>query len=152
MTIQSFEDIQAWQAARELTRMVYAACREGRFARDVRLVSQIQSAAVSAMSNIAEGFDGASDPDFSRFLVYARRSATEVQSQLYVALDAGYLDQAVFKRLYDKATDVKKLINGFLRYLRSVRPRDKALAEGSESEYLTGIDPAGDCPPQTQAT
>jgi len=63
----------------------------------------------------------------------------------------GHVDQAVFRRLYDKATDVKKLINGFLRYLRSAAPRDSALAEAPESDYLTGMDPTGECPAQDEA-
>nr|MBC7245107.1 four helix bundle protein [Chloroflexota bacterium] len=126
MRIQSFEDIQSWQVARELTKMVYAASGQGRFARDTRLVSQIQAAAVSVMSNIAEGFDSGSDAAFIRFLCYARRSASEVQSQLYVAKDAGYMDDRTFQSLYDKATDVKKLINAFIRYLRKQESENKA--------------------------
>lgn len=132
MRIQSFEDIQSWQAARELTKMVYAITNEGRFARDLRLVSQIQAAAVSVMSNIAEGFDSGSDATFIRFLCYARRSASEVQSQLYVAKDAGYIDDRAFQNLYDKATDVKKLINAFIRYLRKRSKGDQADDENGE--------------------
>lgn len=121
MRIERFEDVQAWQAGRELVRLVYAASRQGRFARDVRLASQMQSAAISVISNIAEGFDAGSDAEFIRFLCFARRSASEIQSQLYAALDVGYIDEATFRRLYDKATDVKKLINAFIRYLRTPR-------------------------------
>jgi four helix bundle protein len=73
------------------------------------------------MHNIAEGFDAGSDSEFIRFLGYARRSATEVQSQLYIARDQGYIVQVQFDSIYSKATDVKKLINGFVRYLRSSR-------------------------------
>ena len=132
MRIQSFEDIQSWQVARELTRMVYAISGQGRFARDLRLVSQIQAAAVSVMSNVAEGFDSGSDAVFIRFLCYARRSASEVQSQLYVAKDAGYIDAQTFQNLYDKATDVKKLINAFIRYLRQKDKEDQANDENAQ--------------------
>jgi four helix bundle protein len=119
--IQRFEDVQAWQAGRELVRLVYAVSRQGRFARDARLASQMQSAAISVISNIAEGFDAGSDAEFIRFLRFSSRSASEVQSQLYAALDVGYIDEATFQRLYDKSTDVKKLINAFIRYLRTPR-------------------------------
>src|SRR2546426_1392135 len=94
--ITKFEDIQAWQEARTLTRQVYDITRLGEFARDFGLRDQIQRAAVSSMTNIAEGFDCESKPEFARFLGIARRSAVEVQSLLYVALDVRYIDQAVF--------------------------------------------------------
>lgn len=84
--IERFEDIQAWRIARELTVRVYEASREGAFARDFGLRDQITRAAASIMHNIAEGFDAESNNDFLRFLGYAKRSCTEVQSQLYVAL------------------------------------------------------------------
>lgn len=119
MAITRFEDIQAWQSARELTRMVYAISTQGRFARDYRLRDQIQGAAISVMSNIAEGFDAGSDAGFILFLGYARRSATEIQSQLYIALDQGYIDQAEFDRVYLQTVETKNLISGFIRYLRS---------------------------------
>jgi four helix bundle protein len=140
LKIQRFEDIKAWQAGRQLVRMVYSASRQGAFARDLRLASQMRSAAVSVMSNIAEGFDAGSDAEFIRFLRYARRSATEMQSQLYAALDVGYLDDEAFRRLYDKATDVKKLVNAFIRYLRS---SSRESQEGDAPELISaGTDPA----------
>jgi four helix bundle protein len=90
--IARFEDIDAWQAGRELMRMVYAVSPKGSFARDYRLRDQIQGSAISVMSNIAEGFDAGGDAEFIRFLGYARRSAGELQSQLY--------NQAVNRRLH----------------------------------------------------
>lgn len=124
MKIQRFEDIQAWQTARELVRLVYGATAEGPLARDYRLRDQIQGAAVSVMANIAEGFDSQSDAEFVQFLYYARRSASEVQSLAYVALDQSYLAEAQFEAIYTKAADAKGLIMGFIRYLRS-QPRSK---------------------------
>jgi len=118
MVIERFEDIKAWQRARELTKKVYAVSGTGNFARDLGLKDQIRKAAGSVMHNIAEGFDAGSDPEFIRFLGYARRSATEVQSQLYIALDQGYINQAQFDEIYDLAKQCKKLINGFIAYLR----------------------------------
>lgn len=115
--IERFEDIEAWKEARVLTQMVYQVSGKGNFARDSRLRNQIRGASGSVMHNIAEGFDAQSDQEFVRFLVYARRSATEVQSALYIALDQNYISQADFNMIYDQATKVKKLINGFIRYL-----------------------------------
>jgi four helix bundle protein len=85
------KDIEAWQLARELTRKVYGLAKKTKFARDFGLKRQIQDAAGSSMHNIAEGFDSETNPEFIRFLRYAKRSCTEVQSELYPAL-AG-LDQ-----------------------------------------------------------
>lgn len=79
----------------------------------------MQRAAVSIMANIAEGFDSGSNREFIRFLGYALRSTTELQSHLYVALDQGYLDQQGFNALFDLTTGCKNLISGFIRYLRS---------------------------------
>ncbi len=119
MAIERFEEIKAWQRARELTKQVYEVSKTSSFAKDFGLRDQIRAAAGSVMHNIAEGFDAGSDPEFIRFLGYARRSATEVQSQLYVALDQGYVSQAQFERTYDLAEQCKRLINGFIAYLRS---------------------------------
>lgn len=118
MRIERFEDIRAWQAARELANLVYDATNVGAFAHDFGLRDQIRDAARSVMDNIAEGFDSASDDDFIRFLVYSRRSANEVQSQCYIGLDRKYISEEQFQTLYCKATDAKKLINAFIGYLR----------------------------------
>ncbi len=91
MRIKQFEDIEAWQLARVLTQKVYALTKNEEFARDLRLKGQIQSAAGSSMHNIAEGFDAETNGEFVRFLRYAKRSCTEVQSELYVALDQEYI-------------------------------------------------------------
>jgi four helix bundle protein len=118
MKIDRFEEIEAWKAARELTREIYALTRQEAFSKDFGLRDQIQRASVSVMANIAEGFDGRSTREFIRFLGYAFRSATEVQSHLYVALDQEYLMKNEFDNLYQQAVETKKLINGFIRYLR----------------------------------
>ncbi len=118
MVIRRFEDIQAWQKARELTNAVYRFSNKSDFSKDFRFRDQIRSAAVSVMANIAEGYDTDSDADFIRFLSYARRSVTEVQSHLYVALDQGYITQQQFNELFELATSTRNLISGFIRYLR----------------------------------
>ena len=87
MRIDRFENIEAWQLARELTRKVYQLTKKPKFSKDYGLKDQIRAAAGSSMHNIAEGFDSKTNPDFIRFLGYAQRSCTEVQSELYVALD-----------------------------------------------------------------
>jgi len=124
--IERFEDIEAWKAAREIAQQVYRLTRSGDFARDFGLRDQVQCAAVSIMANIAEGFDSGSNKEFIRFLSYALRSATEVQSHLYVALDEGYLDQEKFDMLFALTTKRKNLVSGFSRYLRS-HPKSRSL-------------------------
>ena len=117
MKIERFEDIKAWQAARVLANLVYDAIDSGNIARDFGLRDQIRGAAGSVMHNIAEGFESGSDADFIRFLKYARHSASEVQSEGYLALDRIYITEQQFQSIYDKATDAKKLINAFIGYL-----------------------------------
>ncbi|HYE64076.1 MAG TPA: four helix bundle protein, partial [Pyrinomonadaceae bacterium] len=90
-TFKRFEDIQAWQKARDVTRMIYEITAEGRFARDYGLRDQVQRASVSIMANIAEGFGRHSDKEFANFLNMAHGSVSEVQSHLYVALDLEYI-------------------------------------------------------------
>lgn len=124
--IERFEDIEAWKAAREIAQQVYRITRSGDFARDFGLRDQVQCAAVPIMANIAEGFDSGSNKEFIRFLGYALRSATEVQSHLYVALDEGSLDQEKFNMLFALTTKCKNLVSGFSRYLRS-HPKSRSL-------------------------
>ncbi|MEA3351521.1 MAG: four helix bundle protein [Chloroflexota bacterium] len=111
--IKRFEDIHAWQEARKLTKQIYAVTCEGGFAKDFGLRNQIQRAAVSVMANIAEGFDCESKVEFARFLGIARRSAVEVQSLLYTAIDVGYINQIAFDELYEQARKTKALTGGF---------------------------------------
>ncbi len=110
--IQRFEDFIAWQKARRLTDAIYRVTREGRFARDFGLCDQIRRASVSIMSNIAEGFERDGENEFFRYLTIAKASCAEVRSQLYVALDAGYMDDVVFGDLYAQAEEVGRLIAG----------------------------------------
>lgn len=116
--IKRFEDIIAWQEARNLVKMIYKLTSIGDFSKDFGLRDQIRRASVSAMTNIAEGFDCESNVEFARFLVIARRSAVEVQSLLYTALDAGYIDENVRNTHYDQAYKTKGLINALKRSLK----------------------------------
>ena len=117
MKTERFEDIEAWQMARELTREVYRLTKKPSFSKDYGLKRQIQSAAGSAMHNIAEGFDAETNPEFIRFLRYAKRSCTEVQSELYVALDDTYIDSDEFDQTYALAGRTRAAIRGFINYL-----------------------------------
>lgn len=110
--IEKFEDLIAWQKARELTRAIYEATRQGAFAKDYGLCGQIQRAAVSIMANIAEGFERGGRGEFHQFLSTAKASCAEVRSQLYVAFDVGYLDKAMFERLMQQAEEVARIVGG----------------------------------------
>lgn len=118
MKIERFEDIQAWQEGRSLTKMVFQVTSAGNSFRSHRLRDQIEGAAISTMANIAEGFDSQSDSEFIKFLIYSRRSASEVQSHLYAALDQEYITKGQFDEIYEKAVLLKNLISGFIRYLK----------------------------------
>ena len=117
--IERFEDIVAWQKARELTRDVYGHSKVGPFAKDYGLKDQIQRAAVSAMGNIAEGYDRGGDKEFVQFLSTSKGSCGEVKSHLYVALDQQYITTTQFDQLYGKADEVGRLIAGFMSYLKT---------------------------------
>ena len=117
--IKRFEEIKAWQKARVMVREVYKACAAGTLSKDYGLKDQICRAAVSSMSNIAEGFGRNSNKDFAHFLDIARGSAMETQSLLYVALDVCHIKQETFDHLYAFAEETPALIIGFSSYLRS---------------------------------
>ena len=118
MKIERFEDIKAWQEARVLVKIIYDAIKSNKnFTGDYKFREQIHSAAVSAMSNIAEGFSRRSTKEFVQFLFIAKGSVAEVQSQLYVALDQSYVNEEKFNELYSKSDEVARLISGFIQYL-----------------------------------
>lgn len=119
MKIDRFEDIEAWQLARELTGNVYALTNKLKFAKDYGLKDQIQRASGSIMHNIAEGFDGGSNAEFIKFLRYSQRSCSEVQSELYVALDQKYLATSEFDAVYEMVDKTKAKIGAFIKYLLS---------------------------------
>ncbi|MCA1668571.1 MAG: four helix bundle protein [Thermomicrobia bacterium] len=110
--VERFEDLVAWQKARQLTASIYGITCSGAFAADYGLSRQIQRAAVSVMPNVAEGFERGRRAEFAQFLSIAKSSCGEVRSQLYVALDAGYLDQVTFDSLQAHAEEVSRIIGG----------------------------------------
>lgn len=111
-SITKFEDLIAWQEARALVKMIYKLTSDGAFSKDFGMRDQIQRASVSVMTNIAEGFDCESTAEFARFLGIARRSAVEVQSLLYAALDVDHIKPDVFKLHYEQVKKCKALIGG----------------------------------------
>ena len=117
-TINQFEDIIAWQQARELVREIYKATGSGKFAADFGLRDQIRRASVSVVSNIAEGFERNGDKEFIQFLYYAKGSVGEFRTQLYVASDLNYLTEETFQKLWNMATRTGELISGLIRYLK----------------------------------
>ena len=121
-TIARFEDIEAWQGARALVKAIYDATGQGPFAHDYGLRDQIRRAAVSIMSNIAEGFERGSDKELRQFLIIAKASAGEVRSLLYVARDLAYLDVPTYDRLTEQASRVSRQIAKFAKYLGGGAP------------------------------
>jgi four helix bundle protein len=117
-TYESFEELQAWQKARELVNEVYTLSKNSAFGRDLGLRNQICRAAVSVMSNVAEGFERGGTGEFVQFLSLAKGSAGEVRSQLYVAHDQGYISSEEFDQLASLASDTSRLISGLMSYLR----------------------------------
>lgn len=128
MRINRCEDLDAWKVAREFTRMIYRISDEPTFYGDLNLQRQMRHASTSAMANIAEGFESGTDREFIRFLRIAKRSAAEVQSHLYVAIDRGYISKDVFTPAYRRCEDVKHLIGGLMRYLRKPFKRPAGFA------------------------
>ena len=118
MKIQRFEDLEAWQIARELTNKIYSISRKESIRRDYGFVDQIRRAAISIMNNVAEGFERGSNKDFVRFLFIARGSAGEVRSMLYVGLDQGYLADDTFTRCHDLCVRCSQLCWGLIKHLK----------------------------------
>jgi len=117
--IEKFEDIKAWQKARDLVKEVYRVCGVERYKKDYNLIDQTRSSAISIMANIAEGYARRTNKEFINFLGMAHASAAELQSHLYVALDQRYISDQDFRVLYSLAGEVSKMIQGFISYLKN---------------------------------
>lgn len=115
--IEKFEDIEAWKLMRKLTKEIYSITQSGDFARDFGLRDQIRRAAVSVMSNIAEGYERNGNREFLQLLSQAKGSIGEIKAQLYVALDVGFISNIDFERLFNDATKVGQLIGCLMKYL-----------------------------------
>jgi four helix bundle protein len=121
--IEKFEDLIAWQKARELTKNIYEVTKQGDFRKDFGLRDQIRRASVSIMSNVAEGFERGGRSEFHQFLVISKGSCAELRSQLYVSLDVGYIDLRTFQTLDALAKETSRVIGGITR--RSVQTENE---------------------------
>lgn len=117
-TFRRFEDIEAWQKARELTKVVYQLSGRGHFAKDFGLRDQIRRASVSIMANIAEGFERDGTGEFIQFLAIAKGSAAEVVSHAFVAFDQGFIHQSDLDWLNEKTSEVRRMMAALMTYLR----------------------------------
>ena len=117
-SFSSFEEIDAWKKARELTNEIYAATQQPGFSKDYGLSDQIRRASVSMMSNIAEGYERNGVKEFIHFLSIAKGSAGEVRCQLYIAGDQGYIDQETTDKLVLMVSEISRMIAGLMNYLR----------------------------------
>jgi four helix bundle protein len=123
--VERFEDLIAWQKARDLTRVIYQVTQQKAFARDLGLARHMQRAAVSIMANIAEGFERGGRGEFHQFLSTAKASCAEVRSHLYVALDVGYVDETTFRQLLDKAQEVARIVGGLRSSVATQRDENR---------------------------
>jgi four helix bundle protein len=150
-----FEDIFAWQKARHLTKRIYELTRSDRFSRDFGLASQTQRAAVSVMANIAEGYDRRGSVEFAHFLGYAKGSCGELRSNLYVALDIGYLTADEFSEIRTLSDEVSFLIQRLITSLRKPRVNSKnekwLASTGSPSPARSAHPPARSAPRPAQS-
>ena len=132
-----FEDLEVWKTARELTNRIYGITANGSFLKDSGLRDQIRRAAVSIMSNIAEGYERSGNQELIQFLSIAKGSSGEVRSQLYVAMDQEYIDKRKNELLIDAFKKLSIMINNFMEYLKGSRykgpkykmPRQKSMKE-----------------------
>ncbi len=131
--IERFEELIAWQKARLLTSEIYDITSKDKFARDFGLKDQIRRAAVSVISNLAEGFERGRPAEFHQFLSVSKPSCAELRSQLYVALDAHYLNQADFDGLMARALEVAQIVGG----LRAAVERRRNAALSPKSSALS---------------
>src|SRR5687768_15144161 len=116
--VTRFEDLKCWQLARELVRLVFHACEEGKLAKDFETRAQLKRAALSTMNNIAEGFGRYSNKDFIRFLDFSQSSSTEVKSITYALEDMQYLSETRINLIREKAEETKNSTLAFIKYLR----------------------------------
>ena len=138
-TVKQFEDLHVWQDARRMVSAVYNVSKTRAFNADFGLRDQIRRAAVSVMSNIAEGFERGTRKEFVQFLNIAKGSNGEVRSQLCVALDQKYLSEVEFVSLREASVTLSKKLSTFIRYLESyaANARVKKPARGGNQQPAT---------------
>ena len=134
-TIKSFEELPIWKDTRKFTHKIYNLTNKFPKEENYGLTSQMTRAAVSVGSNIAEGFDRYSRKDFIKFLIIARGSISEIQNDLYIALDLKYIKQNDFQETYALTKDLGKQINGFIKYLKSYDKKNSKAGKVNEEFY-----------------
>ena len=127
-TVQRFEDLDVWKRAKSLANLVYDFSESGQFARDFGLRDQMRRAAVSIMSNIAEGFESKTQATFINYLSHAKASSGELRAQLYLAHDRNYISTEQFKEASEMAEICSKQILKLSQYLES-RPNSRRISE-----------------------
>lgn len=127
-TAKRFEDLEVWQRSRELANLIYAVSKDGMFSRDFGLRDQIRRAAVSIMSNIAEGFESSTQQTFIKYLGHAKASAGEVRAQLYIVKDQGYISEQDFQKAFEMAEICSKQLSRFIQYLQN-QPKGRRVRE-----------------------
>lgn len=118
-TFKRFEDIQAWQKARTLSKDIYLITKQGEFSKDYDLRSQIRRSGVSIMTNIAEGQGRRTNKDFANFLNISLGSVAETKSHIYLALDLEYINQTTFSIIYRKLDEIGKMVLALSNHLRT---------------------------------
>jgi four helix bundle protein len=131
--IREFEELEAWKEARALANQIYDLAETTSLSKDFGLRDQMRRAAISILSNIAEGFEREGDREFIQFLAQAKGSAGELRSQLYLALDRGYLSSSEFETLREQARSISKMISGLMDYLRRSELRGSKYAESDRA-------------------
>jgi len=117
---KSFEEIIAWQKARELNIKIYKITNQNNFAKDYGLRDQLRRSIISVSSNIAEGFERETSKEFKRFLYISKASIGEVRSQLYLSVDLNYISKDKFEELYKDSIDISKMLSGLIKYLNNL--------------------------------
>ena len=131
--ISEFEEMEAWKEARTLANHVYDLSNGSLLSKDFGLQDQMRRAAVSILSNIAEGFERGGDREFFHFLSQAKGSAGELRAQLYLALDRGYLAKSEFQDLCDRAKRISRMLSALMSYLRRSDLRGSKYASTAQS-------------------
>jgi four helix bundle protein len=141
MHVQHFEDLEIWKEARRLATEIYQLTSSPKFSKDYSLRDQIQSAAVSVMSNIAEGFERGGNQEFSQFLYIAKGSCGEVRSQLYVALDQRYISAGESEMLLNSFKRLSGMITNLINYLKRSGMKGAKYNSSKHSTTSTGSIP-----------
>src|SRR5882724_6158505 len=135
MAVKNFEDLEIWKDARALTREIYQLTRDSKCSKDFALRDQIRRAAISVMSNIAEGFERGGNQEFIQFLYVAKASCGEVRSQLYVALDQAYIDHKVTDSLLIILKRLSVMMKHLIDHLKRSGMRGPKYGDSSRSSY-----------------